>query len=220
MLIFSHTPKTDYRNQDSQRTSPSALPILMAEKRALPWLDIPTKEFLERDLRNEKQMQEAPEISFEVTGSTSNIYKTVIAKLPRCTCPDVKFRKSQCKHICFVLSAINAPGKLRYQRAFLPSELREMLSTSSLEDIEERSTLISASQRKPVEGKCPICFNDFKSNHGARSCHSCNNNVHEACFKVWEATVHASQHVFSCLHCNAPWKSNQYRTPHLAREAV
>jgi hypothetical protein len=45
--------------------------------------------------------QDIPQISFEVVGSTGNIYKTVIGKLPTCDCPDVRFRKTQCKHICF-----------------------------------------------------------------------------------------------------------------------
>jgi hypothetical protein len=45
--------------------------------------------------------QDIPQISFEVVGSTGNIYKTVIGKVPTCDCPDVRFRKTQCKHICF-----------------------------------------------------------------------------------------------------------------------
>ncbi|KAJ5373457.1 hypothetical protein N7517_005463 [Penicillium concentricum] len=143
---------------------------------------------------------EVPEISFDVVGSRGHIYKTVIGKLPRCNCPDVRFRKAQCKHICFarlvlsvlsvllmpmhcqVLSAIDVPGKLRYQRSLLPSlpvnqELRQMLTASSLENIEDSSTLISASQRKPIEGECPVCFNDFKTNQVKKACHSCGNIV-------------------------------------------
>ncbi|KGO68410.1 hypothetical protein PITC_070350 [Penicillium italicum] len=42
-----------------------------------------------------------PKMTFEVVGSTGNVYKTIIGKVPTCDCPDVIFRKVQCKHICF-----------------------------------------------------------------------------------------------------------------------
>lgn len=45
--------------------------------------------------------KDVPKISFEVVGSTGNIYRTIIGKVPTCDCPDVKFRKVQCKHMCF-----------------------------------------------------------------------------------------------------------------------
>lgn len=43
----------------------------------------------------------APKMAFEVVGSTGNIYRTTIGKVATCDCPDVRFRKVQCKHICF-----------------------------------------------------------------------------------------------------------------------
>ncbi|KAJ5446604.1 hypothetical protein N7445_001425 [Penicillium cf. griseofulvum] len=45
--------------------------------------------------------KDVPEISFDVVGSTGSVYKTVIGKVPRCNCPDVRFQKAQYKHICF-----------------------------------------------------------------------------------------------------------------------
>lgn len=45
--------------------------------------------------------KDVPKISFEVVGSTGNIYRTIIGNLPTCDCPDVRFRKAQCKHMCF-----------------------------------------------------------------------------------------------------------------------
>lgn len=44
--------------------------------------------------------EEAPEISFDIVGTTGNIYKTVIGKEPTCDCPDGLMR-NQCKHICY-----------------------------------------------------------------------------------------------------------------------
>lgn len=44
--------------------------------------------------------EEAPEISFDMVGSTGNLYKTVIRKVPTCDCPDGE-KGNQCKHICY-----------------------------------------------------------------------------------------------------------------------
>ncbi|KAJ5502122.1 hypothetical protein N7463_004996 [Penicillium fimorum] len=100
------------------------------------------------------------------------------------------------------------------------SELRQMLSASSLENIEDRSTIISASQRKPVDGECPICFNDFRASQERTSCHLCGNDVHVACFESWEATIRASKDVVCCIYCKAPWMSDEHGATHLGGEAV
>ncbi|KAJ5790439.1 uncharacterized protein N7518_007450 [Penicillium psychrosexuale] len=141
-----------------------------------------------------------PKISFEVVGSTGNIYKTVIARVPTCDCPDFKFRRAQCKHICFVLCAMDVPRKLRYQRAFLPSELREMLAALFLKRTLATTTLTSTGERKPVGGECLICFHDFEPNQQTTWCQTCGSNFHEACFKKWEATLQASQDDTCCLY--------------------
>ncbi|KAJ5963453.1 uncharacterized protein N7479_003329 [Penicillium vulpinum] len=240
--------KTKNPTQVAQRTPLNASEVLVSTKRALPWVETPTKEFLLRDSRNEKQMRvninepgmlwlanlafsmniishdiggtkDVPEISFDVVGSTGSIYKTVIGKVPRCECPDYRFRKAQ------FLSAMDVPGKLRYQRSFLPSvsiaspnqaslclyiyltqlhfikELREMIASSSLDRIVETSGIISTGRSKPIEGECPICFNDFNSNQETMCCQVCDNHVHEACFKNWKATALGAKDVVRCLFC-------------------
>lgn len=45
------------------------------------------------------------EISFDVVGSIGNIYKTVIGKVPYCSCPD-NLKGNQCKHICYGMSGL------------------------------------------------------------------------------------------------------------------
>lgn len=45
-------------------------------------------------------LSENPEISFDIVGSTGNMYKTTIRKDPTCDCPDGK-SGNQCKHICY-----------------------------------------------------------------------------------------------------------------------
>lgn len=48
---------------------------------------------------------ECPEISFDVVGSTGNIYEVVIRKEPVCNCPD-GLKGNQCKHICYIKSPL------------------------------------------------------------------------------------------------------------------
>lgn len=95
--------------------------------------------------------EKALEISFDIVGSTGNLYKTVIRKEPTCDCPDGA-KRNQCKHICYgktarknphsspspppqltihilfllmthqvLLHALKAPSHLQYQLAFLSS---------------------------------------------------------------------------------------------------
>ncbi|KAJ5426732.1 hypothetical protein N7465_001802 [Penicillium sp. CMV-2018d] len=217
--------------QFAKRTPPSAFQVLMSEKRPLPWLNSPPDGFLERDQRTKSQSmymirhgiggtKDAPKIPFEVVGSTGNIYRTIIGKVPTCDCPDVRFRKVQCKHMCFVLSAMDVPGELRYQRSFLPSELREMLATLSLKRKLNTTALTSAGDRKPVEGECPICFNDFKPNQKTTWCQECGSNFHQACFEKWGATMQASDDDVRCLYCKVPWKGEEHKTPHPTGKAV
>lgn len=43
---------------------------------------------------------DVPEISFDMVGTTGNLYKTVIGKVPSCDCPDA-MKGNQCKHIFY-----------------------------------------------------------------------------------------------------------------------
>lgn len=56
--------------------------------------------------------EEVPKISFDVVGSTGNIYKVIVARVPRCDCPSYRMRKVPCKHMGFgefhVISSCNA----------------------------------------------------------------------------------------------------------------
>lgn len=43
-------------------------------------------------------------MEFDIVGTTGNIYKTTIGKVPFCNCPDGR-KGNQCKHICYGTSA-------------------------------------------------------------------------------------------------------------------
>ncbi|KAJ6108009.1 hypothetical protein N7523_009332 [Penicillium sp. IBT 18751x] len=149
--------------------------------------------------------RECPEISFDVVGSTGNIYGVVIRKEPVCDCPD-GLKGNQCKHICYVLfHALKAPSDLQYQLAFLPSELREMLEGSPLSQVDATSTEDTDGKRKPLEGDCPICFMEFEADEQTVWCKAaCGNNMHKTCFEQW-ATASRDTGV-RCVYCRTPWE--------------
>lgn len=75
-----------------------------------------------------------------------------------------------------------------------------MLAVLSLKRNLDTTTLTSAGERKPVDGKCPICFHGFETDQKTTWCQSCGSNFHKACFKTWEAAMHTSHTVVSCLY--------------------
>ncbi|RAH74619.1 uncharacterized protein BO66DRAFT_388091 [Aspergillus aculeatinus CBS 121060] len=143
-------------------------------------------------------------MSFDIVGTTGNIYKTTIGKVPTCDCPDAR-KGNQCKHICYVLiNALKAPADLQYQLAFLSSELRAIYNGSPLS--KEQSTEDNAGNRKPIEGDCPICFMEFEpQREDIVWCRAaCGNNIHKACFQQWAATQQAQG--VRCVYCRSPWQ--------------
>ncbi|PIG84150.1 RING finger domain protein (Znf1), partial [Aspergillus arachidicola] len=151
---------------------------------------------------------DVPEMSFDIAGTTGNIYKIVIGKEPTCTCPDAR-KGNQCKHICYVLvNVLKAPQHLQYQLAFLSMELREIYEGSSLSREQTKVDDDNGGKRKAVEGDCPICFMEFEPDREeivwCRA--ACGNNIHKTCFQQWAVTKH-SQGV-RCVYCRSPWQAD------------
>ena len=89
-------------------------------------------------------VDEYPVMEFDVAGTTGNLYKVTVGKVPFCSCPD-SLKGNQCKHIfygtsfilthivtfrlfyCYsinmayqvLVNALKAPAHLQYQLAFL-----------------------------------------------------------------------------------------------------
>ncbi|PLB54367.1 RING finger domain protein [Aspergillus steynii IBT 23096] len=189
-----------------------------AERRARIFRKHPPRSFLERHLRATSQrmfvvgqsvteIDEAPEMTFDIVGTTGNIYKTTIGKVPMCDCPDSQ-KGNQCKHICYVLAIVlKAPPHLQYQLAFLSSELRQIYQQSSLR-VTETTPENKDGNRKAVDGDCPICFMEFEPDKEeivwCRA--ACGNNIHKTCFQKWAATQRAQG--VTCVYCRSPWQSD------------
>jgi hypothetical protein len=87
----------------------------------------------------------APEFYFDVVGTTGNIYKVKIGKLPSCDCPDGKMRcRGECKHIIYGMSSVFSPS-----RFFCPDGTHCILLLRSFLLIELCQVLLKALNARP-----------------------------------------------------------------------
>ncbi|KAF4766807.1 hypothetical protein HAV15_010273 [Penicillium sp. str.  len=100
------------------------------------------------------------------------------------------------------------------------SELREMLATLFLKRKLDTTTPTNAGERKPVDGECPICFNDFKPKQKTTWCQDCRSNFHQGCLEKWRAAIQTSDNDVRCLYCKLPWKGDEPETPRPTPKAV
>ncbi|KAF9885335.1 hypothetical protein FE257_013052 [Aspergillus nanangensis] len=205
-------PSKKSRASKNPKTQDESIP----ERRARVFRKHAPKTFLERLHRATTQRmyvvghtvttnaEDTPEMSFDIVGTTGNIYKTTIGKEPTCDCPDAR-KGNQCKHICYV-NVLKAPSDLQYQLAFLSIELREIYQHSPLSQ-EQPKAEDNGGNRKPVEGDCPICFMEFEpEKEEIVWCRAaCGNNIHKTCFQQWAATQRAQG--VRCVYCRSPWQA-------------
>ncbi|KAI1924006.1 hypothetical protein LOZ52_002614 [Ophidiomyces ophidiicola] len=115
--------------------------------------------------------------------------------------------------LCHVLKVRN---HLRYQVAFLTSELREIFANAP---IMELGTTATKRKRQPIEGDCPICFSELTSDTSAIVwCEaSCGNNVHKTCFEKWASNNRGK--TLCCIFCRSPWKTSTSELTSIVRNA-
>ncbi|KAL8725387.1 MAG: hypothetical protein Q9181_006438 [Wetmoreana brouardii] len=161
--------------------------------------------------RTRGRTEELPEETVEMAGTTGNIYSITIGLVPKCTCPDNR-KGNQCKHIVYVLhNVLKAPEHLQYQLAFLSSELRDILSQAPLPTVSaEDASSEEPSNRKPIEGDCPICYTEFDAeNEDIVWCKAaCGNNIHKQCFEQWARTQTRKADV-RCVYCRTTWQQDE-----------
>lgn len=153
----------------------------------------------------------------EIAGSTGNIYTVTIARQPTCTCP-MGEKNEQCKHIIYVLARVlRAKYEYVYQLALLSCELEDIFSNAPpiVEDGDSLTTGEGDKRRKPIEGDCPICFNEMEVHKPEEIvwCRAaCGQNVHKECFEMWAATKRkqagASKADVTCPYCRSVWEGD------------
>lgn len=150
------------------------------------------------------------EETVELAGTTGNIYTVTVARQPSCDCPHAR-AGNQCKHVLYVLARVlRARFDYVYQLALLGSELREIFENagpvpSGEEGEEDRN-------RKPVEGECPICYEELEEGEAIVYCRAgCGQNMHKACMEMWAATKRAQGRMaeVTCPYCREPWEGDR-----------
>ncbi|KAI9801385.1 MAG: hypothetical protein M1825_003364 [Sarcosagium campestre] len=227
--VIDLTGDSDDMKESSKRTAkPSSRPFKGArssppeEKRLRRYRDHAPQSYLDRldrvmsqrmfviD-RGEISSGENPSATFEMAGTTGNIYTVTISNVPTCTCPDNSRARNQCKHIIYVLvNVLKLREPLQYQLAFLSKELREIFSnapkppSASAAGAGEKDDL-----RKPIEGDCPICILEFQPNtEEIVWCQAgCGNNIHKQCFEQWAASKNGERP--KCVYCRTPWQGDE-----------
>lgn len=151
---------------------------------------------------------ELPEEKVVMAGSTGNVYTQTIGLVPSCDCPHA-MKGNQCKHIIYVMvRVLKAREAVAYQLALLSSELREVLKNAPpIPGVETDPTDAQGEQdgnRKPIEGECPICYDDLEPGKDAIVyCKaSCGNNVHKDCMQKWISMTRGKA---TCPYCRAAW---------------
>ncbi|KAH8685517.1 hypothetical protein BGZ60DRAFT_476867 [Tricladium varicosporioides] len=153
------------------------------------------------------------EESFDIAGTTGNVYQVIVNKVPSCTCPD-NGKGNQCKHIIYAMvNILKAPAHLAYQLAFLTTELVEIFAnapvTPQASSLEAALPTDTGGKRKPIEGGCPVCAMEFDESDKPEDiiwCRAaCGNNIHRHCFEQWAKSKPSE---VKCVYCRTPWKGD------------
>lgn len=152
---------------------------------------------------------DVPEESVTIAGSTGNIYTVSIGLIPSCDCPHAK-KGHQCKHVVYVmLRVLKAPESIACQLALVSSELRELIKNAPPIPGVETNGKDGTEQdgnRKPMEGECPICYDELDHKEDIVYCRSsCGNNIHKVCMQNWTAAARGNA---TCPYCRAVWETD------------
>lgn len=163
-----------------------------------------------------------PTETVSLAGTTGNIYRITISRVPSCDCPHAR-KGNQCKHVIYVLHRVlRVREDLEYQLAFLSSELREIFSKAPPLPSEVAKKNNDDGEmdgnRKSLEGEdCPVCMEEFETDGKGKPqrgedvvyCKAaCGNNIHKDCFKQWAVAKKGQGHV-TCPFCRSPWQDDE-----------
>lgn len=136
------------------------------------------------------------DIEMIISGSTLNIYTVKLIELDiYCNCPDIKFKNTFCKHICFVICTI---GKIYNENLFIIKKLLKeekdciILRLNNISTEPNITNLMLIEKYKKInfipinlEDDCSICYNPYKKEDKLYTCQICSNTVHKECMKIW-----------------------------------
>jgi len=139
--------------------------------------------------------------SFEIIGSTGNIYTVKINRFPSCSCPDYRQRQTTCKHIYFTLSKVLQQPEEIWKKGSdfdedqvaiflaraqnLQDSRKHCVKKDSGIEIVEIFTDEEKKKQKDLkeQGECPICLCEFVHGEDVIFCYmTCGMNLHKMCF--------------------------------------
>ncbi|TQS33584.1 hypothetical protein Golomagni_06066 [Golovinomyces magnicellulatus] len=164
--------------------------------------------------------EDCPGEDVELAGSTGNVYHVLVGQVPSCNCPHA-LKGNQCKHVLYVMAKVlRAPFDLIYQTGLLSSELRNIFAKAP--PIEDPNSVEKSKNRKPVEGDCPICYEDLNAidKETVVWCQAaCGQNIHKTCFETWSKARRSSGPV-TCPLCRSVWAGESVDVSRLTRNEI
>lgn len=161
--------------------------------------------------------------SYDVMGTTGNVYTVCIKQSPTCTCPDYKTRYRRCKHIYFVLTRIMKVKKeeedikeysndqIVQMFVNIPDITNNLVVNKNIADKYKQLKLnpngeVIQKVYKNTEDLCPICLDDIDNGEDISYCkYTCGNNIHTYCFDIYYKNLHSEK---KCFFCQKNWNKN------------
>ena len=175
-------------------------------------------------------------ITFAVLGFTGNVYQVVLSKVPSCSCPDHAKGNlcKHILFVMLKVVGLESHSPLVYQAAYLTNELEDIVQRlqerrasvglrsdvvakvavrKRFSDLTEKEAVdVSETpveegvQRQPIEGSCPICFDELGTNQSLLIfCKkACGINFHKECIKMWTSQQNQNSEP-TCPNCRQPW---------------
>jgi hypothetical protein len=162
--------------------------------------------------------------SYDVMGTTGNVYNVCINTSPTCTCPDYMSRHKRCKHIYFVLSRImKVKDDQEDIEEYTNDDLQDMFDNipQITENLRADAYKIAKFKALKKNGNgevvmkdfheddvCPICLDDIYDckDEIAYCKYSCGNVIHKDCFDRYIEHRHEPA---KCLYCHKPWEQEK-----------
>lgn len=132
--------------------------------------------------------------TFQVLGSTGNIYNVALNDNPVCSCPDYTTRGTRCKHILFMLIKIfNVENP--YKNLFSQDEIQKYISDYKINiskfTVQIDSNTVNKSNftydvgEKYLDDDCCVCLDKIDNGENRVHCKKvCGRCLHENCYNM------------------------------------
>lgn len=132
--------------------------------------------------------------TFQVLGSTGNIYNVALNGEPVCSCPDHSTRGSRCKHILFMLIKIfNVEDP--YKITFTQDEIQKLIDSYKINisrfNVQIDPNTINKSNvsydvgEKYLDDDCCVCLDPIQNGETLVHCKKvCGRCIHENCYNM------------------------------------